>query len=1459
MDWLVNDAPKVRTAYGSKSTYGSSRPKLATILPITINSSSKTHENVKQSTIGSSLHSLFDQENAGIHPLPAVTSVVTNVSQMSNSVRERIEFDDIILQQESERKTQKKYTDSHGIMQKDKEDPVNRAHRSRRRPLLKSIIAQGLHALSTRPSNDNGAGANGSVPSKLIMEKVKCANVATTVPGMGSKGIATATKENVTSSRVTAVGEDFLNANPVDGTDVVSVRSQRKDKSSNLANAILTLGCTQPPLHSTQSTTSISSIMFTSHTQQTKVEGNLTPGGFARRTSLHSESSRNDSEDEVPFDLGSELAPSVQSGRKSLALLHSAAAGAEIQASRTLSHLSHAYRRLSIAPRQRSSILPVAYGKNQNIYRLDRKLSLAPSYFNRDITDKASTDVSVLSPRGRMFSTLSAGIGLRTPPSVAKSLPTVSSPPALVNSLSPTFDNASPLPYSNKEDSACLTSNTQAHTMTQFSIDNTALNTKETSEDSIYDRVWKQCLEPILEFLPSKDLLLTLPQVCKRWETSCSSVYAWRVASNLDKISSIRNILGDENNVEGDNTMNKATDSSPQPTESAVATLPSSTRARKSNRLTRDQHVDSNSLVSTGQIPLSRANSTMDNGSESSFSCSSRTQESSSPNEPLPVWLPYLRQFPWGKYLASGAYKAVYSVWNSTKREYEATSIMDVKAIAGTGNLSIVSAEVQVGCLLSKLTRDDVCPNFLEIRQTLLMTYSPEVHFPLHWNHRDEEREEEEEMSKLETIEDTDGGLQSNEMKSLLNPSSSLNAAVEATKDKCPYDQRLHSLAVAEKVIKARKQISQQRMDRKKQWLYPTNSASRLSHTTKPTSLSRTNTVAVDHEEMAMCPERIEQAKLCIARSQATISSHPPTLNYEGREIPKGVYLYTRMELCQGGNVEDWLAKVENLILEIEMDACRMLDLASWEHQYHKLDAMKEMCNGIALGFGGKRQSDLRTLRGMRRLSIELNGVPNRPSLHNDPHNSISTAVMDLWIVDYCTLKFARDIFFQICFALFVAQDRLHLRHFDIKLLNVFLQPARVYLKATPSTACPDSVLDTLLYQYAWRQNTYHIHLHSSQNRCSTSNETTEDLIVPEKLTSATVQLLEGFVAKLADFGTASTCPDAVHTPIEPHHFTTFENCAPEMLCAGNKAKQGYAIDHWALGLSLLHLLTGATPYEEVMQNVTCPEPLKALLGEVWSYKLRPSMWKRKIQGKANLKSYEIVRNNAIECIVEADNESVIILADTLWRYLVLLGPPPSSLLRQSGMGLYHLLHACTFSNKEGVKDANALVSKGVPRVSSRLHKNQRNAPHDGNKFPKAMPIELQQHPLVDFFSAEEWRILQEEYLMRHKEFGLRIGSHPLMVRLRRRCFFDAGALELLEGFLDWDVSTRMSVEKALDSSFFLALTESGHYPYSVDVDKCSKDYYEPIDKVKSLWNFLRSVHKGKTVVKYFAQYAEQE
>jgi hypothetical protein len=71
-------------------------------------------------------------------------------------------------------------------------------------------------------------------------------------------------------------------------------------------------------------------------------------------------------------------------------------------------------------------------------------------------------------------------------------------------------------------------------------------------------------------------------------------------------------------------------------------------------------------------------------------------------------------RFPWGCYLAEGAFKQVYKVYNVARQRQEAMSVMNVQAITDAESGAVIAQELRMGVLASSLVRRRICPNFVE-------------------------------------------------------------------------------------------------------------------------------------------------------------------------------------------------------------------------------------------------------------------------------------------------------------------------------------------------------------------------------------------------------------------------------------------------------------------------------------------------------------------------------------------------------------------------------------------------------------------------------------------------------------------------------------------------------------------------------------------------------------------------
>ena len=199
-----------------------------------------------------------------------------------------------------------------------------------------------------------------------------------------------------------------------------------------------------------------------------------------------------------------------------------------------------------------------------------------------------------------------------------------------------------------------------------------------------------------------------------------------------------------------------------------------------------------------------------------------------------------------------------------------------------------------------------------------------------------------------------------------------------------------------------------------------------------------------------------------------------------------------------------------------------------------------------------------------------------------------------------------RNLLFQMAFSLHVASDRFGLKHYDVKLLNFFLQSA-----LDPSIAV-DSHPNVVLR--------YGVGSHIFRLRMDPNN---------------------AHIAKLADYGTSVLRSNADGQPVSLGQFTTLENTPPDYLILGNAGEQGIGHDCFGLGLCMLHLFTGHGPYEEILEEVVCPENFKAKLHKIW----------------------KSASHDVIQSVMLYDNEDGQEVEDdtlynTLYRFLVLFGIP---------------------------------------------------------------------------------------------------------------------------------------------------------------------------------------------------------
>ena len=209
----------------------------------------------------------------------------------------------------------------------------------------------------------------------------------------------------------------------------------------------------------------------------------------------------------------------------------------------------------------------------------------------------------------------------------------------------------------------------------------------------------------------------------------------------------------------------------------------------------------------------------------------------------------------------------------------------------------------------------------------------------------------------------------------------------------------------------------------------------------------------------------------------------------------------------------------------------------------------------------------------------------------------------------------ARTSLFQIAFALHAAADRCCLKHYDIKLLNVFVQQIN-----HPTTREEES--SNVVLKYGLGSHVFSLRM-TAEN---------------------------AFFAKLADYGTANIQAESTGLPVTIAQFTTLENTPPDYMILGDAAKQGHGHDNFGLGLCMLHLFTGHAPYEEILEDVTCPPMLKRKLRNIWE--------------NESVAEYSVVRSVILSDVYKDERGHIVegepdeTLYDTLYRFLVLFGVP---------------------------------------------------------------------------------------------------------------------------------------------------------------------------------------------------------
>lgn len=328
----------------------------------------------------------------------------------------------------------------------------------------------------------------------------------------------------------------------------------------------------------------------------------------------------------------------------------------------------------------------------------------------------------------------------------------------------------------------------------------------------------------------------------------------------------------------------------------------------------------------------------------------------------------------------------------------------------------------------------------------------------------------------------------------------------------------------------------------------------------------------------------------------------------------------------------------------------------------------------------------------------------------------------------------ARNLLFQMAFSLHVAGDKFGLKHYDIKLLNFFLQNTN------------DQSVDGTIHPYTVLR--YGLGSHIFNLRTPT---------------------LRAVTAKLADFGTANTLAESNGQPVMINNFTTLENTPPDYMILGDAATQGHGHDSFGLGLCMLHLFTGESPYEEILESVRCPCNLKSKLEAIWE--------------NEKMKGYEVIRSVILGDIYEdeygnVEGEKDETLYDTFYRYLVLFGLPKEKFQVRNGSRVWKAVEFCLGT----IPSSSAPASKA--RRSKRVISCEDNCRNglDSEQFEKDQRL-----------------------------FSLERGTNAGIARARNTLMSMEGGMDLLFSLISFDPSKRFSALDVMNSAFMAPLRDENN------------------------------------------------
>jgi len=366
----------------------------------------------------------------------------------------------------------------------------------------------------------------------------------------------------------------------------------------------------------------------------------------------------------------------------------------------------------------------------------------------------------------------------------------------------------------------------------------------------------------------------------------------------------------------------------------------------------------------------------------------------------------------------------------------------------------------------------------------------------------------------------------------------------------------------------------------------------------------------------------------------------------------------------------------------------------------------------------------------------------------------------------------ARCLLFQMAFSLHVAGDKFGLKHYDVKLLNFFLQDANAHSQ----NVRPNSEYTVLRYGLG-----DHVYLLRMPNT-------------------------RAIIAKLADYGTATFDVNSLSKIQDQHlsevtigQFTTIENTPPEQFILGDSAVQGHGHDNFGLGLAMLHLFTGQGPYEELLEGVVCPPMLRKRLETVWYSGEGSTGENQKAKARSSCDcNYSVLRSIMTIDSDDGDDEAYDVPYDTVYRFLVLFGIPNEryGIIKKNGR----------FGGSKKFWDA--IDSSLLPQSSSRITEENENKENIGyRRACRSRNVSRQAKAELDNCKKRCNDSIQFEE--DKSNYSIDFGRNEHISRAREGLKSMKGGMQLLKSLTNFNPDKRLTALGVLNSTFMEELRES--------------------------------------------------